>query len=277
MPEEILRLLSQDDWKRILNNWLNKTVWVNLNEWIRLFPCQADGLPLLLSNIDAVFWDEFGIKEREDFFRLGKRNGNACLMKGMFKALQDKIDENKLSVLSAEDWKCILSGNRMTRGIWNNLTAWMKLRSNHEEHLADILQSLSHWSYNVFNDENVVEAFLLGKKHGVDRLLSECIAALSMSHSGEHLEQLKEGDWKSILCSADGTCCLVKNVVQWSRLTGSTASLRRLVEDLRDVMRDADSLLDEDDEALLKQVNAYELLMRKISESDDKLQRLRFR
>jgi hypothetical protein len=75
--ETILRFLSEDDWMPILSQRLFKQLWVNLKEWIRIFPQQEDRLPMMLSNITYVSWrdDNFSTSEREELFMIGKEIG----------------------------------------------------------------------------------------------------------------------------------------------------------------------------------------------------------
>jgi hypothetical protein len=201
---------------------------------------------------------------------IGKEVGNKCLIQAMFPVLKKKVKMSTLTKFSAEDWKCILSDKDLTKGVWKNLLTWIKLNPKHEEHFPDLVRSSSssHWYlwYDcILTNEDVVEAYLLGKKYAIDKWMSRCASAMSRSDGPLNLEQLQLEDLQKIVSIASGTCHLVKTLLRWSRLTEVTESLPLLVERLRRVEPDADRLLDEEDVALLKQVNAYDSLKSKIT------------
>jgi hypothetical protein len=229
-----LEQLQLEDWTHILSGLseLRKELWMSLKEWIKIFPQHEHQFPKMLANFKYVSWHssqgEFSNAEIEELFMIGKEIGNRSLMRGMFTVLQEEVEVSSLKEIWAEDWKCILSDNDITRGVWSNLLSWIKLNQKHEEHFAVILADCS-WYNCMFTDEDVAEAYLLGKKHEIDKLMSRCAGVLSRLDSALNLEQLQLEDLQKIINMASGTCCLVENLLLWSRLKQAAESLPLLV------------------------------------------------
>jgi hypothetical protein len=122
--ESILSFLTEEDWLSILSGHseLNKELRVNLTEWVKFCPHHKDQLPVLLANIEYVDWYRYKCKfnnaEREELFMIGKEIGNKCLMNGMFNVLQEEVEVSTLEKFSAQDWKYLLSCDRLTKGVW---------------------------------------------------------------------------------------------------------------------------------------------------------------
>jgi hypothetical protein len=126
--------------------------------------------------------------------------------------------------------------------------------------LADILKVPTAIPDDSSNPDDVVEDYLFGKMIGSKCLKSTRKTILSQAEVTSNLEKLSVGDWQNIVHGAGGTQYLLKNLMRWMRLKGSSAAgpLRPLVGGFRFVDKDADVLLDQKDFELLKRAKAFD-------------------
>jgi hypothetical protein len=196
---EILQVLSKDDWKRTLGPQLNKTLWQNLADWIQLFPQHKDQLPDMLAAIKDIDWRGFSNAEIEELFLLGKQIGAEQFTntRGMLEVLEDEVKISTLKALTASDWKSILHECCVSSGHWKKLMSWSKLGPDNENEIADVLETAEYGSFAfygsvwpLFNEENIIEAYLVGKKHGIESLVFKCALGMKNLNEIHNLEQL---------------------------------------------------------------------------------------
>jgi hypothetical protein len=108
----------------------------------------------------------------------------------MYPVLKGEVKMSTLTKFSVPDWKCILSGKELTKGVWENLLTWINLNPKHEEHFFELMRDCgSDWCRQVLANEDVAEAHLLGKKFGIDN----CNATESSPLLVEDLQSVEAG------------------------------------------------------------------------------------
>jgi hypothetical protein len=235
-------MLSEEDWAQLVSHQkIDRTLWENLFDWLKLDNEHKIHLPAIIKAADGFVFDPFTESDCVEAFQLGKElHLNEMILKsaGVFRLV--KVTSN-LHLLKDDDWKLMVSRKGINRMLWMNLVEWITEYGNNTDDLISSLITSCEQSpessvcARLCDAQNSVKSFLLEKKYSLKTMMITSVRGLCRHEIKRDLSQLSVDDWQDVFdihgdTKLVGGRMLWKNLATWTSLeTAHQGQLRILL------------------------------------------------